>query len=306
MLRRLLSAVLACLITVSGFTAINVSAASDEENGISKSHKIGAVFAAAEVIELPEKIEYGSSEEGSGTGGSLSTSNNMSTYVQTVAAIKTNNKAIKSIGKTNYNFKIIPITPTLYVTMPSKLSVVINPYNIAVDTNEDPDMGTITSAIYTIRNKTKTNSVAIYADASLTVPKAKTGEPAIAVCGSPNEVKSKTVKSLSAYLLTSVSESSVTDASYEDKNLIETNEVKYVAGKTIVFADATINKTNVNSGTLMVVPRANYDGNSLKDYYYGHFRVGGIVSDNNTVVWSKSDKVTLKVVFKIVPCPDPT
>ena len=236
---------------------------------------------------------------GTGTGGGSGTG--------TSTRYDLKNKDVNAIGSTKYTFTASVASPVIDVSIPTGISAVINPYGVPIRT-KDGDYGAdgIISPVYTVRNKTETSAIAIYAKAYLTVPKDKTGMPSITVCGSPDEVKSKDEKAMSAYLLTCVSESGAADADSESKDLIQTNNVQYAKGKTIVFADATVNSENSNNGTLMVIPKANYEGGTLKDYYYGHFMISGAVTPNSRTEWSTSDKVTLTVIFDILPCPDPS
>ena len=236
------------------------------------------------------------SGSGSGTGsGTGSSGSGAAPYV--------NNKSISAAGATNYTFTASLATPAINVTVPSSISAVINPYGVAIRTSSgNYGADGITSPLYTIRNKTETSAVAIRAATYLTVPKDKNGAPAITVCETPDQVKSSNDKALTAYLLAAVSGGKVADEGSESENLIEADGVEFTAGKTIVFADATVNSENSGNGTLMVIPKANYENGSLKGYYYGHFRISGAVSDAG---WGSSDKVTLSIVFNIVPAPDP-
>lgn len=241
---------------------------------------------------------------GSGSGDNSDTGNNSGTgNTSSGVTVNTKNKGVTNVGSTNYKFTVLPVTPVINVFVPSSISAVINPYGISVVT-KDGYYGAdgITSQVYTIRNMTQTSAVAVRAKAYLTVPKDKTGLPTITVCEDPDEVKSKDEKALSAYLLACVSESSVTDANYESKDLVAENDVQYVDGETIVFADATVNSENANSGTLMVIPRTDDEGG----YYYGHFRISGEVSNDSMTNWDSTDKINLVVAFNIVPCADPT
>ena len=237
----------------------------------------------------------GSGSTGSGSSGSGGSS------------VNEKNKSISSAGSASYKTTAALVNPVINVALPSNLSAVINPYGVSVsDRTGSYGSDGVVSPVYTIRNKTQTSAVAVKAEAYLTVPKDKSsGEPTITVCENPNEVKSKSGKAFAAYLLASVSgEGAVSEAS-ENENLIEANKVKFEAGKTIVFADATLDSKNTNKDTLMVIPKADYEGNSLKDYYYGHFQISGESTDMLTANWSSSDKINLVVVFNIVPCPDP-
>ena len=107
---------------------------------------------------------------------------------------------------------------------------------------------------------------------------------------------------MSVYLLAAVAENAVADEADEMGNLIEENNVQFEDGETLVFADATLDSTNVNSGVLMVVPATEYDNGQLQGYYYGQFRISGAVTDDSVGKWINTDKVTVTVIFNIVPC----
>lgn len=242
----------------------------------------------------------GGTGTGSGTGSGSGTGTGSS---GSTPAPYVNNKNISLAGAANYTFTASLAVPAINVTVPSSISAVINPYGVAIKTNGGSySADGVTSPLYTIRNKTETSAVAIRATTYLTVPKDKDGAPTITVCETPDQVKSSSDKALSAYLLAAVSGGKAADEGSESKDLIEAGSVEFTAGKTIVFADATVNSEKSDSGTLMVIPKANYENGSLKGYYYGHFRISGAVSDAG---WGSSDKVTLSIVFNIIPAPDP-
>ncbi|MCH5348932.1 MAG: hypothetical protein J1E40_06380 [Oscillospiraceae bacterium] len=247
--------------------------------------------------EPPSDTDTGSGDD-SGTGSGDSTTKPLT--------VDTKNKDINTAGSTSYNFTAIMAVPALNVSVPSNISVVINPYGVAVSNGkEDYGADGVTSPLYTIRNKTKTSAVSVDAELYLTVPKDKNGDPTIIVCKTPDEVKIKSEKALSAYMLASVSGSGVADQALENDNLIEANKVRFTAGKTLVFPDATLYKDTSEKGTLMVIPKAEYEDNALKSYYYGHFQVSGAVTDMSKTKWDSSDKVNFVVIFNVVPCKDP-
>ena len=214
-----------------------------------------------------------------------------------------NNKNVAALGSTNYNFTAIPVSPVINVSVPTSISVVINPYGVAVQTKSGSyDSDGVTSPVYTIRNNTQTNAISVDAEAYLTVPKDKnSGEPAITVYDDPDKVESSSKKSLSAYLLACVSESAVADEDSESANLIEANGVQYEKGETLVFADATSDSGNSNKGMLMILPKAD----QLLGYYYGHFKISGAVTEMSKAGWSSSDTIRLTIVFNFMPCPEP-
>ena len=243
---------------------------------------------------------------GTGTGSGTGSGSGAGSYSGKVSPAAVSTKDIKTAGTTSYSVSALLAVPSINVTMPSVISAVINPYGTPISTrNGDYGADGVTSPVYTIRNKTQSNAVAVRAETYLTVPKDKTGEPTITVCANPDDVKKVKGKALSAYLLAFVSESSVKDEGSESKDLLEANNVEYARDTAIVFADATVNAENSNKGTLMVIPRAKYEDNTLAAYYYGHFRISGAVTDSSAANWNSSDKVTLVVVFNIAPCPDP-
>lgn len=94
------------------------------------------------------------------------------------------------MGSTSYKFTATLLTPVINVTVPSSLTVAINPYGMPINfKNADYDADGVTSPVYTIRNKTRTSAVSIGAKVYLTVPKDKSSElPTITVLESPDEV----------------------------------------------------------------------------------------------------------------------
>lgn len=233
------------------------------------------------------------------TGGSGSTGSAGGSTAKTTVQ----NKTVASIGSAKYTFTATVASPVIDVSVPTGIAAVINPYGVAITTKDGNSYGAegIASPVYTIRNKTLTNAVSIGAELYLTVPKDKNGVPSITVYENPKDVKNSTEKALSAYLLAYVSEDATFNADYEDKNLIEANNVTYSAGKTLVFADATSDGGNSSKGTLMVIPKAE----DKQDYYYGQYKVSGEVSDNSKADWSSADKFSLTLILDITPCPDP-
>lgn len=211
-------------------------------------------------------------------------------------------KNIRSAGATSYSIMASVASPTINVSLPASISVIINPYGVEVETdNVNYGSEGVISPVYTIRNMTGASAVKVNAEAYITVSQDSADGSAITVCSSPDEVNYNDGKAIAAYILSSVSEDSVEDEDSESESLIEENNVTFKSENTLVFADAAVEKDS-NSTTIMTIPKADYDGDTLTSYHYGQFKISGEVNDSSDEIWSSSDNVNFVIVLNIFPC----
>ena len=203
---------------------------------------------------------------------------------------------------------VIVEVPTIDVTVPSSISVIINPYGLPINIDGVEYAATgISSPVYTIINKSTDSGIKVIGTASVTVPAIQTKNEAglteikstIQVVNAPTEVSKQTEKSLCAYILAYGSKEQISvDSVGELPNLFANGDPQF-DDDTLVFTDLT----DPNSGnsaateTIVVLDKAE----SENTVTYAQFRIAGEVTDNCVEQWTLADEVTLNLVLNIVP-----
>lgn len=227
------------------------------------------------------------------------------------------------------------ITATITVTVPSSITAVINPYNVDVKdkSNVTHNADGVTSPLYTIINKSKSNRVEVTAKATLTVPteripgSAKATRPTISVETSKDNVKTDNTHSLYAEVAFSGSSASTPivaagssgNVNASSTGVIDTTKLtplldmsRNVTGQTAVgklpFTDMTSVKNDSGvSSTVGVQPDYTsvvvIDCPDEGEFTYAQFQLTGAVNTN--AKWTSKNKVAVTLILKIDPTGSP-
>ena len=201
----------------------------------------------------------------------------------------------------------VEIAPTINVTVPSSLSVTINPYGAPVNFNGVEYAAGISSPVYTIINRTTTSGIQVVGTASIVVPVssyvdsdgATVLKPTIQVVDTPTEVAWAGKKSVCAYVLVASSTEQIYQETEEVANLFENGDPAFESGETLVFADASI-EDNANTGTMAVLDMAE----SEDAFTYAQFKIVGDLTGNDVETWSEADEFIVNLVLNITPTED--
>ena len=207
------------------------------------------------------------------------------------------------------NSDAVLASPVIEVSVPSSISVIINPYGINVNI-EGVDYGSsgVASPVYNIINRSTEHGIRVDGTASLTVPsiqytssQGKTvSKPLIQVLDCPEMVARQSVKSLCAYVLVCEASEQIDGDTPEDK-LPDLFAMRNPAfdGDALIFADMTdsdITGSTANTSTLATLDKAEEGA-----FTYAQFRISGEITDNDVEEWTDDDNVNFTLVLNITP-----
>ena len=211
---------------------------------------------------------------------------------------------VEDEGASDFVEEEILAAPKIDVSVPSNISIIINPYGLDVNI-AGVEYGTagVSSPVYTVINKTTTSGIRVVADAFLRVPYIEyinemgvlAHRYSIHVADTPAEVESANKKSLCAYVYSLGSPRQMSLAMVDNPpNLFDGFDVQFDED-TLVFADATL-EDKVNTATIIELNKAEED-----HFTYAQFKVSGNVTSNDLDEWKESDKVDFNLVLHISP-----
>ena len=213
-------------------------------------------------------------------------------------------EATEEADETDTVSSAIQVAPTIDVTVPSNISVIINPYGMNINLDGvDYKASGVSSPVYTIINKTTSTDVKVEASAFLTVPVIEYTDgagvtavkPTIKVVDNPAEVAAASEKTVCAYVL------ALGSAVQCDRYYIDNPPDLFADGdpdfdeSTLVFADASV-EAKENSCTLITLDKAEED-----TFTYAQFRISGNITDNSVDEWTDSDVINVNLVLCIMP-----